>query len=91
MYDGVPEIETVFFTPIDNVKNVIVLVSWDEDNINAKYYKTFAYKYYNGRVSVNKKILNDGNLSGYDGYNSSGLIFSYKNAESIMKYLKKYY
>lgn len=91
VYDGVPEIETVFFTPIDNVKNVIVLVSWDEDNINAKHYKTFAYKYYNGRVSVNKKILNDGNLSGYDGYNSSGLTFNYKNAKSIKKYLNENY
>ncbi|CNE05962.1 hypothetical protein [Yersinia mollaretii] len=91
VYDGVPEVETVFFTPIDKIKNVIVLVSWDETNINAKHYKIFAYKYYNGKVSVNNKVLNDGNLSGYDGYNSSGLIFNYKNAESIRGYLKKYY
>lgn len=91
VYDGVPEIETVFYTKIDNINNVIVLVSWDEDNVNAKHYKTFAYKYYNERVSVNKKILNDGNLSGYDGYNLSGLTFNYKNAKSIKKYLNENY
>ncbi|WP_145584782.1 hypothetical protein [Yersinia intermedia] len=88
VYDGVPEVETVFFTPIDDIKNVIVLVSWDEENINAKHYKTFAYKYYNGELLANEKVLNDKNLSGYDGYNSSGLIFNYKNAESIKEYLK---
>lgn len=88
--DGVPEIETVFFDMIKNIKNIVVLVSWDEANISAIHYKVYLYFYNeNGRLSINRDAMDDKNLEGYDGYSNSGMIFNYKNAADIRKYLSQ--
>lgn len=90
--DGVPDIETVFFTNISKMNNIVSLVSWDEGNINAIHYKVFAYTYTNnGVVKLNEKITSDENLEGYDGYNGNGAVFDLKNSDSIKSYLKRTY
>lgn len=33
--------------------------------------------------------MDDKNLEGYDGYSNSGMIFNYKNAAAIRKYLSQ--
>ncbi len=74
------------------VKNAaVLLVSWNEENISAIRYKVFFYRYYRGELVINRRLTNDENLSGYDGYGSSGLIFDYKDADSIRKYIKEKY
>ncbi|MBS9427755.1 hypothetical protein EAE93_06625 [Photorhabdus akhurstii] len=91
VYDGVPEIKTVFFIFVDKVKNAAVLVSWNEENISAIRYKVFFYRYDRGELVMNRRLTNDENLSGYDGCGSSGLIFDYKDSDSIRKYIKEKY
>jgi len=86
--DGIPEINTIFFHALNKENNIIALVSWDEDNINAIHYKVYAYKYNSeGDVSSNVNVISDKNLEGYEGYSGSGMTFYYKNAASIKKYL----
>lgn len=88
--DGLPKIDTVFFTTVKKIKNIIVLVSWDEENINAIHYKIYVYKYKaNGNIVINYDVMRDRNLEGYDGYSNSGMVFNYKNSDSIKKYLSK--
>ncbi|WP_166310581.1 hypothetical protein [Photorhabdus cinerea] len=38
VYDGVPEVKTIFFIFVDKIKNAAVLVSWNEENISAIRY-----------------------------------------------------
>ncbi len=86
--DGVPDINSVFFYPIKNINNIIVLVSWDEKNISAVHYKIYAYDYdEKGTIHANYDVTNDRNLEGYDGYSGTGMTFNYKNASNIKKYL----
>lgn len=88
--DGVPEINTVFFVTIKKIKNIVVLVSWDEADISAIHYKVYLYTYNeSGKININRDAMDDKNLEGYDGYSNSGMIFNYKNAAAIRKYLSQ--
>jgi len=90
--DGVPNIETVFFTNILNASCIVTLVSWDESNVNSIHYKVYVYTYYNdGVILLNKKVTSDKNLEGYDGYNGSGSVFELKKSNAIKGYLKGKY
>ncbi|MBZ2401102.1 hypothetical protein K6W59_17105 [Erwinia amylovora] len=95
--DGdVPNIDTVFFMKVQNVKNVIVLVSWHQlhqaESINGKTYQVYAYKYSGNALPSNDKIKNDPLLSGMDGeFNGDEVHFKYKDATSIKQYIKKKY
>jgi hypothetical protein len=90
--DGIPEIETVFFYKIHNENNIVTLVSWDEKNISAVHYKVYVYHYdKNGNIYVNHDVSSDKNLEGYDGYSRVGMIFNYKDALTIKKYLREKY
>ena len=88
--DGVPKIDSVFFSKLNGVDNIITLISSDEENVNAIHYKILTYSYSkNGIVKKNESINRDKNLEGYDGYNGSGAIFNLKDAASIKMYLRK--
>ncbi|BFO09464.1 hypothetical protein FS595_08490 [Serratia rubidaea] len=90
--DGAPTIESVFFVNLSKESNVVSLVSWDEENINAVHYKAYIYKYTsNGAIKLNEKISSDKKLEGYDGYNGSAAVFELKNSRAIRSYLKKEY
>ncbi|KAB8309362.1 hypothetical protein EH228_13185 [Erwinia endophytica] len=90
--DGVPEIETVFFSKLSEGNNVVSLVSWDERNINEIHYKIYVYTYCkNGVIKSNGKINSDKHLEGYDGYNGQGSVFGLKDADSIRQYLEGKY
>lgn len=90
--DGIPKIDSVFFSKINGVENLITLISSDEENINAVHYKIRVYSYnQDGVVIKNESINCDKNLEGYDGYNGSGSIFNLKDAVSIKMYLKNKY
>lgn len=91
-----PHVETVFFTKINNQKNVIVLISWKQrhsaENINGTAYQVYGYDYYLNRISINHFIKNDRNLNGLDGdFNGEQLYFKYKNAATIKSYLQSNY
>lgn len=88
--DGIPKINTVFFYTIKNIKNIIVLVSWNENNISAIHYKVYLYTCNgNNKISINNDAMSDKNLEGYDGYSNSGVTFNYKDASTIKKYLSQ--
>lgn len=87
-----PNIETVFFTKINNTKNVIVLISWKQihlvDNIYGKYYQIYGYTYKKNNLTINNEIKKDPELSGLDGkFGDKNLHFKYKDAASIKRYL----
>lgn len=68
----------------------MVLVSWDEADISAIHYKVYLYTYNeSGKININRDAMDDKNLEGYDGYSNSGMIFNYKNAVAIRKYLSQ--
>lgn len=87
---GVPKIETVLFDQIKNKRKLIFLVSWDEENISAIYYKIHVYNYpTEGVLEKDELLSNDKNLEGYDGYSGNGMIFNLKNAGTIKTYLHR--
>lgn len=86
--DGVPTIETVFFDSVRNQKVVVVLVSWDEENIKAVHYKIYGYNYNGTGVSGENDCLSkDKKLEGYDGYSGNGMTYNFKNAVEIKRYI----
>jgi len=95
--DGdIPRVETVFFTKLENKKNVIVLISWHQrhpaENIDGTSYQVFGYAYDSKMLTVNSSIKKDQNLNGLDGeFGGENLHFKYKNAEQIKEYLKLHY
>lgn len=89
-----PNIETIFFMQLNNVKNVIILVSWHQkhfaEHIAGDHYQTYGYIFENNRLIPNEAITNDPNLSGENGeFSGEELHFEYRSAESIKKYLEK--
>lgn len=89
--DGNPEVKYYFVYPINNVCNIITLVSWDETDIRAIHYKIYAYIYNgNGEFYVNKKIISNKTLEGYDSYSGGGMTFDYKKPEAIKKYFDEH-
>lgn len=91
-----PNIDTVFFMKIHNVKNVIVLISWNQlhqaESINGNTYQVYAYKYSNDSLFINDMITKDPELNGMDGeFNGDEVHFKYKNVASIKKYIKNKY
>ncbi|MGK0738110.1 hypothetical protein ACSFCX_14945 [Yokenella regensburgei] len=91
-----PNVETVFFTKIKNVNNVIVLISWHQkhmmDNISGNSYQVYGYMYNKNSLSINQVIKDDPNLSGLDGdFSGKQLHFKYKDAMTIKEYLKVHY
>lgn len=91
-----PHVETVFFTKIENKKNVIVLVSWRQkhiaEGIDGTSYQVYGYKYDTKTLSVNQLVKNDPNLNGLDGeFDGKELSFKYKNAAEIKEYLILHY
>ncbi|WP_148873250.1 hypothetical protein [Serratia marcescens] len=91
-----PHVQTVFFTKLDNKKNVIVLISWEQkhsaERVNGVAYKVYGYRYDSKELSINQSIKNDLNLEGLDGeFDGKQLIFMYKNAAEIKKYLRLNY
>ncbi|WP_252145881.1 hypothetical protein [Yokenella regensburgei] len=88
--DGVPKIDTVFFSVVKDINNIVVLVSWDEENISAVHYKIYLYTYSeSGRINRNDGVMVDRNFEGYDGYSGNGMVFNYKDAADIKKYLSQ--
>ncbi len=91
--DGdVPNIDTVFFMKIHNVKNVIVLISWHQlhqaESINGNTYQVYAYKYSDNSLFPNYIITKDPALNGMDGeFNGNDMRFKYKDAASIKQYI----
>ncbi|AYH46336.1 hypothetical protein [Dickeya fangzhongdai] len=88
------QIETVFFTKLEKIRNVIVLISWKQYHpslgIDGVLYEIKGYSYINGRLKVNESLLKDNNLSGFDGVKSDNhFVYKYKNAETIKEYLNK--
>lgn len=93
---GVPHVETVFFSNVKGIINVLVLISWhlkhSAEKINGNLYRVYGYKYEHNNLTVNSLINNDPNLDGLDGeFGDKELIFKYKNAATIKKYLKSHY
>lgn len=105
---GCPEIKSVFFSNIKNKKYIFVMVVWDSNHagigMNGDLYQTYAYtKNDKGILSFDKKISDDKNLSGFEGYdncktdiNPEGVkdcdvSYKYKTAADIKKYLKQKY
>lgn len=91
-----PHVETVFFSKINNKKNVIVLVSWEQrlsaEKINGTAYQVYGYSYSLNNLSINPSIKNDQNLNGLDGeFNGEVLHFKYKDAAKIKAYLQSHY
>lgn len=88
-----PTIESIFFQTINGVKNILVLVSWQqyhrEENINGRAYQTFGYVYNSCHIKSNPKITNDKFLSGIDGtFGGEELKFKYNNSQSIKDYIR---
>ncbi len=93
---GGPNVKTVFFVNIQNVKNIVILISWHQEHraeqISGDLYQVYGYSFENGKIAPNKKITNDHNLSGEDGeFNGDALHFKYQTASEIKKYLKNKY
>ena len=91
-----PHVETVFFTKLENKKNVIVLVSWHQkhpaEGMDGISYQVFGYTYDTSVLSVNPLVKNDQNLNGLDGeFDGKQLNFRYKSAAEIKQYLKSHY
>lgn len=91
-----PHVETVFFTKINNKKNVIVLISWEQrhsaEKINGTAYQVYGYTYSFDSLSINPSIKKDQNLNGLDGeFNGEELSFKYKDAAKIKAYLQSNY
>ncbi|MFJ3261736.1 hypothetical protein ACIPK7_15890 [Pseudomonas sp. NPDC086581] len=87
-----PTVETVFYYPINGVKNILVLISWDVGSRGAgtygKLYQVYAYKSQGGEVVRNDKTLKDSNMFGIDGYQEGQKVsFLLKDALSIKKYI----
>lgn len=86
----------MFFVNIQNVKNIVVLISWHQEHraeqISGDLYQVYGYSFENGKIIPNKKITNDPILSGEDGeFNGEALHFKYQTAYEIKKYLKNKY
>ncbi|MCK6889667.1 hypothetical protein [Enterobacter kobei] len=93
---GEPHVETVFLSKINNKKNVIVLISWEQrhsaEKINGTAYQVYGYNYSLNTLSINPSIKNDQNLNGLDGeFNGEVLHFKYKDAAKIKAYLQSHY
>ncbi|MGP2449770.1 hypothetical protein ACTUSR_11795 [Pantoea stewartii subsp. indologenes] len=91
-----PNIDTMFFMNIHNVKNAIVLISWHQlhqaESINGNTYQVYAYKYSGNSLFKNDIITKDPALNGMDGeFNGEEVQFKYKNAASIKQYIKNKY
>lgn len=91
-----PHVEIVLFTKINNIKNVIVLISWEQrhfaEKINGTAYQVYGYNYSLNNLSINPSIKKDQNLNGLDGeFNGEELHFDYKNAAKIKTYLQSHY
>lgn len=93
---GEPHVETIFFTKINNKKNIIVLISWEQrhsaEKINGTAYQVYGYNYNLNSLSINPSIKKDQNLNGLNGeFNGEELHFKYKNATEIKTYLQSHY
>lgn len=57
---GEPHVETIFFTKINNKKNIIVLISWEQrhsaEKINGTAYQVYGYNYNLNSLSINPSI-----------------------------------
>lgn len=90
-----PKIESLFFYPVKEKKNVFVLVSWELTSRGigtyGKLYQVYAYeKDLNNKLIRNKIIDFDNHLSGIEGYqDGEEQHFSYKDAASIKRYVKE--
>ncbi|OAT76789.1 hypothetical protein A9B99_22605 [Mangrovibacter phragmitis] len=91
-----PNIDSVFFMRVHDVKNVIVLISWRQlhktESINGKTYQVYAYKYSDDSLFPNDMITKDPSLNGMDGeFNGEYMHFKYKDSASIKKYIENKY
>lgn len=91
-----PNVDTVFFMQIHNVKNVIVLISWHQlhqaESINGNTYQVYAYKYTNDSLVLNDVITKDPALNGMDGeFNGDEVYFKYEDTASVKEYIKNKY
>lgn len=87
-----PNVETVFYYPINGEVNILVLVSWEINSRGlgtyGRLYQVYAYKSQGGKLVRNDQFLKDNNISGIDGYQEGQQVsFSLRNAESIKKYI----
>ncbi|WP_024549782.1 hypothetical protein [Siccibacter turicensis] len=91
-----PTVESVFFTTIQNRKNVIVLLSWHQvhraEGINGYAWQVYGYIYENHTLVSNSLINNDPQLRGFDGeLGGAESVFKYKNAAAIKSRLQQQY
>ncbi|MEB6335712.1 hypothetical protein [Serratia rhizosphaerae] len=95
--DGdIQNIDSLFLIKVNNVKNVIALVSWHQfhqaESINGVTYQVYGYKYNGETLIPNENITNDPELNGMDGeFNGGEVHFKYKDTASIKQYIKNKY
>lgn len=91
-----PTVESIFFTTIQNRKNIIVLLSWHQvhraEGINGHAWQAYGYTYVNHTLVTNSLINNDPQLRGFDGeLGGTESVFKYKNAAAIKSRLQQQY
>ncbi len=91
-----PIVDSLFFEKIDDQVNLITIVHWSVNHRGigtfGNLYQVYAYKK-SGQVGVlveNNKIVNNGMMTGIDGYdNGSPITFKYKTASAVREFLGK--
>ncbi|WP_157633564.1 hypothetical protein [Burkholderia ubonensis] len=91
---GAPTVESIFYMSLRGRINVFSIVAWDINNrgdgAHGRLYQVYAYHFdENGMLVENKRVSEDGSMSGIDGYiegRESG--FRYKTASYVKKYWK---
>ncbi|MFK3774151.1 hypothetical protein [Pseudomonas sp. NPDC089406] len=93
---GIPEVETVLFQPVKGVGNIVVLISRKiclmALGTHGRYYEIRSYEPApDGTLVENEAVKYDRESHGMDGYSENEpVVFVYKNAALIRRYLEKF-
>jgi hypothetical protein len=94
---SVPTVESLFFYKLDGEINLFTIVSWSINNRGegtyGTLYQVYAYRKSNdGSLKENKKIAEDNELTGIDGYdNWRQSKFLYKTAADVKRALSNFH
>ncbi|WP_175897028.1 hypothetical protein [Burkholderia pseudomultivorans] len=89
---GAPTVESIFYMPLRGRINVFSIVAWDINNRGdgtyGRLYQVYAYYFdENGVLVENKRVSEDGSMSGIDGYvEGRESKFRYRTASDVKKY-----